>query len=114
MHMQLEKMKHTPFARHRDDVEHQEHDQTLRDQIRPDDPMANYMKEKRRKKEKKRGRKLYKGPPPPPHRFGQEIQPGYRWDGTDRSGGFEKKLLAAMAHHNQDSERAYRWRSADM
>ena len=111
-------MKSVPFARKLGGAESREHDLTLRDQIRADDPMAAYMKakrEKRRKKDrKKKSRKIYKGPAPPPHRFGQEILPGYRWDGVDRSNGHEKTFLAEQAHRNQDDERAYKWRTSDM
>merc|ERR1719362_1293640 len=59
----LHKMKSVPFARKLGGAESREHDLTLRDQIRADDPMAAYMKQrrkKRRKKEKKKTRKTYK------------------------------------------------------
>ena len=89
-------------------VDDQDREALLKDREREDDPMAAYMK---KKKEKTFGRQKkfpqYKGPQPPPNRFG--IMPGYRWDGVDRSNGFEKKLLTQGAAKKAAEEEWNRW-----
>ena len=54
----------------------------------------------------------YKGPAPAPNRFG--IQPGYRWDGVNRSNGFEKQLFAKQADRKATAAMAYKWSTEDM
>ncbi|EUB60317.1 BUD13 protein [Echinococcus granulosus] len=58
-------------------------------------------------------RPRYKGPPePPPNRYG--IWPGYRWDGVDRSNGFERKLVDDITRRRVERELAYKWGTEDM
>ncbi|XP_068456838.1 BUD13 homolog [Clinocottus analis] len=97
-----------PLARQRDD---EDLDRMLREQQRDGDPMAAMI---RRKKERNtaQNKPRYKGPPPPPNRF--NLLPGYRWDGVDRSNGFENKRYSRMADKKALQEEAYKWSVEDM
>lgn len=94
-------------------------DEDMNDQLkgveRSEDPMLAYMQSKRKKVTTSSGIKQYpeyKGPPPPPNRFG--IKPGYRWDGVDRSTGFEKRLFEHGNKKKAVAEEAYKWSTEDM
>ena len=89
-------------------VDDKDREDLLKEREREDDPMAAYMKKKKAKVHGKQKRyPQYKGPQPPPNRFG--IMPGYRWDGVDRSNGFEKKLMTQGAKKKADDEEWNRW-----
>ncbi|XP_060107335.1 BUD13 homolog isoform X2 [Heteronotia binoei] len=99
-----------PLARYIDD---QDLDQMLREQEREGDPMANFIKKRKSKEGKDRKEKpKYSGPAPPLNRF--NIWPGYRWDGVDRSNGFEQKRFARIASKKAVQELAYKWSVEDM
>jgi pre-mRNA-splicing factor CWC26 len=103
-----ERLKSQPLMRKADD---QQLDERLRSAIHEEDPMAPLMARKARKREqaavaagiKPAGRPAYKGPPAPLNRFG--IKPGYRWDGVDRTTGFERRAMAAGVRHRETHAR---------
>ncbi|KAH9244997.1 hypothetical protein BASA81_017551 [Batrachochytrium salamandrivorans] len=62
------------------------------------DPMAQFLSRDDGKKKKEEeltatGKPKFKGARAAPTRFGTGIPPGYRWDGVDRSNGFELQLI---------------------
>ncbi|XP_061557677.1 BUD13 homolog [Phycodurus eques] len=99
-----------PLARNYND---EDLDRMLREQEREGDPMAAML---RRKKERKthgvKEKPQYRGPLPPPNRF--NILPGYRWDGVNRSNGFEQKRYTRIADKKALQEEAYKWSVEDM
>ncbi|KAM8795478.1 BUD13 homolog [Eudromia elegans] len=99
-----------PLARYIDD---QDLDRMLREQEREGDPMAEFIKKRKAKEGKdKKERPRYNGPPPPLNRF--NIWPGHRWDGVDRSNGFEQQRFARIADKRALQEVAYKWSVEDM
>ncbi|XP_015747025.1 BUD13 homolog [Python bivittatus] len=99
-----------PLARYIDD---QDLDKLLREQEREGDPMADFIRKKKAKERQDTKEKpKYNGPAPPLNRF--NIWPGYRWDGVDRSNGFEKKRFARIASKKATQELAYKWSVEDM
>jgi len=48
----------------------------------------------------------------PPNRFG--IRPGHRWDGVDRSNGYEEKWLLQQNSQKALEGEAYKWSCSDM
>nr|XP_033321446.1 BUD13 homolog [Megalopta genalis] len=98
-----------PLARYADDADL---DRRLRDQEREGDPMLEYIKQKQIEEGKRKpDRPTYEGSFMP-NRFG--IKPGYRWDGVDRSNGYEKKWFEAQNAKTALQEVAYEWSTADM
>ncbi|KAI6168165.1 Pre-mRNA-splicing factor of RES complex-domain-containing protein [Pisolithus thermaeus] len=104
--LQLEKNKSLPFSRYADDKELNE--ERMEEQ-RWNDPAAAFLTKKKNKGPRK---PEYTGPPPPPNRFG--IKPGYRWDGVDRSNGFEKKLFQRQNERQRVATASYEWSVDDM
>ncbi|KAF9168545.1 Pre-mRNA-splicing factor cwc26 [Actinomortierella ambigua] len=85
---EAEKLK--PMARYKDDEELNEE---LKDRERWNDPAARFLTGSSKKSKKSSSAPkypLYQGHFPP-NRF--NIRPGYRWDGVDRSNGFEKEYF---------------------
>ena len=88
-----------------------ETDLELRSREMAADPMLEYFRKKEREKQGAKGIPTYKGPYPP-NRF--NIRPGYRWDGVDRSNGFERKLMDQKNEKKASEEEAYRWATKDL
>ncbi|GJQ84224.1 hypothetical protein Trydic_g2892 [Trypoxylus dichotomus] len=100
-----------PLARYADDEDLERH---LKEMEREGDPMLQYLRKKRQKKDVEMG----KASKPQfegefmPNRYG--IRPGHRWDGVDRSNGYEKKWFGIMNSRKAEQEDAYKWSTEDM
>lgn len=118
----LEEAKFLTLGRSADD---EAMNDELKERVRWDDPMAQYMAQKRAEENAesaavsdRRGKgpadavgkvrkKVYSGPPAAPNRYG--ILPGSRWDGVDRSNGFEKDWFQARSKKGRMEELSYQW-----
>ncbi|XP_035719260.1 BUD13 homolog isoform X3 [Vespa mandarinia] len=98
-----------PLARYADDADL---DKALREQEKEGDPMLEYIRKKKIKEGKIKPDELRYQGSFTPNRFG--IKPGHRWDGVDRSNGYEKKWFEAQNAKTALQEEAYKWSTADM
>ena len=89
-------------ARGKDD---EEMNRELKEVERWNDPAARFLKTKT-KTRSETGKPLYRGAFEP-NRYG--IRPGHRWDGVDRSNGFEKKWFAARSQKHNREQLEYAW-----
>lgn len=104
-----------PLARYADDEDLENY---LKEQERDGDPMLEYI---RKQKAEERGetstevsnplRPKYQGAFNP-NRFG--IPPGHRWDGVDRSNGYENSWTEAQNARRIVESDAYKWSTEDM
>lgn len=78
----------------------------LRSREVAEDPMLEYFRDKERKDKGLPTKPVYKGSFPP-NRY--NIRPGHRWDGVNRSNGFESRLLEKEASKRRQDERRYRY-----
>lgn len=116
----LEDAKTMSLARTADD---EDMNKAMREERRWNDPMARFLGEADRggggaASGDARGggvakagnsssrRPVYKGPSPP-NRYG--IRPGYRWDGVDRSNGFEAERFKAINRRERNKGLEYSW-----
>ncbi|XP_068157584.1 BUD13 homolog isoform X1 [Drosophila tropicalis] len=100
-----------PVARYANDEDLDRH---LREQEHADDPMLEYMRAKRKKLDKQAGKPempKYEGSFPE-NRFG--IRPGYRWDGVDRSNGYENRWFNKQNERVAIQDEAYKYSVEDM
>ncbi|KAI8461724.1 hypothetical protein BY996DRAFT_6646797 [Phakopsora pachyrhizi] len=105
---ELKKIASQPFARTIDD---DEMNKEMKDKQRWNDPAAAFLT-KSSKTSNTSSRPKYQGPPPPPNRYA--IPPGFRWDGVDRSNGFENKFFQADNDRKRLRAEAYSYSVDEM
>lgn len=106
----LEAEASRPLARYKEDVDL---NNELKERDRWNDPAAQFLTKKKSKEGRKKTTKpMYRGPAPPPNRYG--IPPGYRWDGVDRSNGFERDYFSRKNLQSARMTEAHMWSTEDM
>lgn len=102
-----------PLARYVDD---KDYDKRLKDTMRLEDPMLNFFmsnKNDDNQEDVDHGKKnIYNISHQSMNRF--NIKPGYRWDGVDRSNGFEKRRFESLAESKAFNKELYMWSVEDM
>lgn len=98
----LKDAKYMGLSRYADDAEMNEE---LKERDRWNDPAAQFLTKKKEGKSTT-GKPLYKGSSAP-NRYG--IRPGYRWDGVDRSNGFEKEYFQKKNEKESIKNLRYQW-----
>ncbi|KAL9097625.1 MAG: hypothetical protein Q9165_000522 [Trypethelium subeluteriae] len=99
----LREAKYMTVARRADD---EQMNAELKERERWNDPAAGFLVNKKKRGKSATGRPLYQGSSAP-NRYG--IRPGHRWDGVDRSNGFEKKYFAARNRKENIRDLEYAW-----
>lgn len=97
----LRKIGDSTLATYADD---EELNSRLKAKEHDDDPLLSFNPTSSKKNISRTGRKLYKDGYPE-NRFG--IVPGWRWDGVDRSNGFEKKWFKKQAEVSERKTLSY-------
>lgn len=103
-----EEERSTAFARHADDAKM---NAQMRKVERENDPAVRFLKNKEADRAKGPQKPMYKGHFPP-NRF--SIRPGYRWDGVERSNGFESKLFQRRNERARRKAEHQAWSQEDM
>ncbi|KAL0265339.1 Pre-mRNA-splicing factor cwc26 [Diplodia seriata] len=98
----LKEAKYLTVARGADDAEINEE---MREKERWSDPALAFLSKKKEGKSRT-GRPLYKGAFEP-NRYG--IRPGHRWDGVDRSNGFEREWFKSRNARQNRANLEYAW-----
>lgn len=96
-----------PLARYKDD---KDLDEMLKKQEWDGDPMLAYIR-KKKKTESGSTKPEYEGLYMS-NRY--NIKPGHKWDGVDRSNGYEKKWFEEQSAKKARAEEAFKWSTADM
>ncbi|KAI0444275.1 Pre-mRNA-splicing factor of RES complex-domain-containing protein [Xylaria telfairii] len=103
----LDDAKVMGVARHADDADM---NADMKAQVRWGDTMAAFVKPKddagKGPGRRVKGRPVYKGAWAP-NRY--QIPPGYRWDGVDRSNGFEAERFKAINRRERNKDLDYSW-----
>ncbi|RDL31406.1 putative pre-mRNA-splicing factor cwc26 [Venustampulla echinocandica] len=99
---ELDEARFMPLARTVDDVDM---NQELKERDRWNDPAAQFLVKKKERRSVT-GKPIYKGAAPP-NRYG--IRPGHRWDGVDRSNGWEGERFKALNRTQRNKELDFAW-----